>query len=333
MYRESCGILLNVTGEEPQGWYEDPFRLHDARYFSAGRPTRLVRDGNVESYDEPPGESQPEPGVVRTLARAEGEDVSASSDDLPPDMPRRSRAGLVTIAAVVIVVAGIVTAAVLASKPAPATVSISPAAFVNQSLRRTLLARTADIALSGSISELGESMPFGGTGQIDFSTNDLELSLTLRGSGHSMMESEIQTEKNLYFIISFDGRPSGKWVESPIGQSGPGTNPVSWLLALTQHGHVIQKLGTKVIDGVTCTGYSVAPVERGTIVTVGYDSPPTGTVTVWFDARGLLRQVSGSSDDPSTDMVLNLSDYGTRVRISAPPPSDTTSDGALFGGS
>jgi hypothetical protein len=37
-----------------QGWSDDPFRLHEARYFSGGRPTNLVRDSNQESYDEPP---------------------------------------------------------------------------------------------------------------------------------------------------------------------------------------------------------------------------------------------------------------------------------------
>jgi hypothetical protein len=37
-----------------QGWYDDPFRLHEARYFSGGRPTNLVRDGDKDSYDEPP---------------------------------------------------------------------------------------------------------------------------------------------------------------------------------------------------------------------------------------------------------------------------------------
>src|SRR5579863_2813516 len=37
-----------------QGWSDDPFRLHEVRYFSGGRPTNLVRDSNQESYDEPP---------------------------------------------------------------------------------------------------------------------------------------------------------------------------------------------------------------------------------------------------------------------------------------
>lgn len=44
-----------VTGAE--GWYEDPFGLHQHRWFSAGRPTGLVRDGNVEAKDPAPSET------------------------------------------------------------------------------------------------------------------------------------------------------------------------------------------------------------------------------------------------------------------------------------
>jgi hypothetical protein len=43
-----------VSERVRQGWYTDPFRLHEARYFSAGHPTKLVRDGTQESYDLPP---------------------------------------------------------------------------------------------------------------------------------------------------------------------------------------------------------------------------------------------------------------------------------------
>jgi len=37
-----------------QGWYRDPYRQHNARWFSDGNPTPLVRDDGVESRDEPP---------------------------------------------------------------------------------------------------------------------------------------------------------------------------------------------------------------------------------------------------------------------------------------
>ncbi|HEX4830128.1 MAG TPA: hypothetical protein VH478_03430 [Trebonia sp.] len=42
-----------------QGWQPDPFGRHEARYFSAGQPTRLVRDGQAERYDELPPEAVP----------------------------------------------------------------------------------------------------------------------------------------------------------------------------------------------------------------------------------------------------------------------------------
>jgi hypothetical protein len=39
---------------EAQGWYRDPYLVHEDRYFSAGQATKLVRDGGVEAYDPPP---------------------------------------------------------------------------------------------------------------------------------------------------------------------------------------------------------------------------------------------------------------------------------------
>ncbi len=47
-----------------EGWYVDPYGLHDGRWFSDGTPTGLVRDGGVESKDPPPDspfEGRPEP--------------------------------------------------------------------------------------------------------------------------------------------------------------------------------------------------------------------------------------------------------------------------------
>jgi hypothetical protein len=45
--------------QDEEGWFSDPFGRHDARWLSDGKPTKLVRDGTVESYDDPPDE---EPG-------------------------------------------------------------------------------------------------------------------------------------------------------------------------------------------------------------------------------------------------------------------------------
>jgi hypothetical protein len=43
---------------EEVGWYTDPYGTHDARWMSAGKPTSLVRDGELESHEDPP-ESPP----------------------------------------------------------------------------------------------------------------------------------------------------------------------------------------------------------------------------------------------------------------------------------
>jgi len=46
-----------VEGVPTQGWHRDPSGAHDDRWFSAGRPTPLVRDhGVVSREDLPPGE-------------------------------------------------------------------------------------------------------------------------------------------------------------------------------------------------------------------------------------------------------------------------------------
>ena len=37
-----------------EGWYKDPYRLHDERWFSDGTPTRIVSDDGFESEDPPP---------------------------------------------------------------------------------------------------------------------------------------------------------------------------------------------------------------------------------------------------------------------------------------
>jgi len=43
-----------VATHPAEGWYQDPFGVHEHRWMSQGRPTKLVRDGGTESYDPPP---------------------------------------------------------------------------------------------------------------------------------------------------------------------------------------------------------------------------------------------------------------------------------------
>jgi hypothetical protein len=66
-----------ISDDDAEGWYLDPYGLHEQRWFSAGKPSRLVRDDLVEANDPPP--SQPFDGP---LTPAPTESASASGTDL-----------------------------------------------------------------------------------------------------------------------------------------------------------------------------------------------------------------------------------------------------------
>jgi hypothetical protein len=68
---------MAVSDQQLEGWFTDPYAVHEARWMSDGRPTKLVRDGEVESYDEPP------PGPPTVVAeRLEVDPSAVNGDDL-----------------------------------------------------------------------------------------------------------------------------------------------------------------------------------------------------------------------------------------------------------
>ena len=81
-----------------QGWYLDPYGIHQDRWFSQGQPTKLVRDEGRECYD--PAPDQPLPVGDLVPAAVGGEDVGdgadlrraddASSDPFDPEKARRA---------------------------------------------------------------------------------------------------------------------------------------------------------------------------------------------------------------------------------------------------
>ena len=70
-----------------EGWYEDPFGDHEARWFSDGLPTDLVRDGGAASHDQPRQATHDGPLTpIGTEERRDGTDLlRADSDDGPFD--------------------------------------------------------------------------------------------------------------------------------------------------------------------------------------------------------------------------------------------------------
>jgi hypothetical protein len=63
-----------MRAQQAEGWYLDPYQIHHDRWMSAGRPTKLVRDGQVESSDPPP--DLPLPDVLVPVGSAMPADPS-----------------------------------------------------------------------------------------------------------------------------------------------------------------------------------------------------------------------------------------------------------------
>jgi hypothetical protein len=61
-----------------EGWYVDPYRAHEDRWYSDGNPTALVRDAGVESHEPPPSNVDPTEPLVRTDATG----TAVNADDL-----------------------------------------------------------------------------------------------------------------------------------------------------------------------------------------------------------------------------------------------------------
>src|SRR5579863_7262764 len=65
------------------GWFRDPFDLNEDRYFSEGRPTKLVRDGGRESLDPPPDRplaAPPEPSSSHRDPSSAAADLRRADD-------------------------------------------------------------------------------------------------------------------------------------------------------------------------------------------------------------------------------------------------------------
>jgi hypothetical protein len=86
-----------TAGEVPlegaEGWFLDPYGDHEERWFSDGHPTSLVKDGAVESRDDPPDRSIDGPlQRVPSAMRPRADDLRRADDagSGEPDYGRRA---------------------------------------------------------------------------------------------------------------------------------------------------------------------------------------------------------------------------------------------------
>jgi hypothetical protein len=82
-----------VATNPAEGWYQDPFGVHEHRWMSQGRPTKLVRDGGTEAYDPPPDLPLPEVLVPADADSAAAGDTGEAGQDSYSNR-RASRAAL-----------------------------------------------------------------------------------------------------------------------------------------------------------------------------------------------------------------------------------------------
>ena len=61
-----------------EGWYKDPYKVHEDRWYSDGTPTALVRDSGVESHDPPPSGELLDGQLERSIPH----EPSSGPDDL-----------------------------------------------------------------------------------------------------------------------------------------------------------------------------------------------------------------------------------------------------------
>ena len=223
-----------------QGWSADPFGLHQERYFSAGHPTKLVRDGTVERFEAPPSDTFV-PADAVTAADTFGRPTAAAPGGFaattpppfgasgprprdpgyplglryPPDpgsapgRPRRRHLGLL-VAVTAIAAASIVGVMVgkgsrSPTSPDQALTLTSPVAFVTHSAQQTLAEHTVDVTMSGTIQVSAKNVAVDGTGQMNFDTNAMTFDLHAAGAGVSVEEKMLMAGGNAYFALSANG--------------------------------------------------------------------------------------------------------------------------------
>jgi hypothetical protein len=65
-----------------EGWYSDPYGVHEHRWFSAATPTSLVRDHGKTSHDAPPTTAYVEkPHLIESAASLAKDDLRRGDDD------------------------------------------------------------------------------------------------------------------------------------------------------------------------------------------------------------------------------------------------------------
>ena len=274
---------------------------------------------------------------------------------------RRVRLGITSVA--LLLVAGGAIGGIVSTTNGSASSGggVAAANFVVLSTQTTLSQHTADVAISGSISADGQTVPIHGTGSADFDTNSFEADVSVATASHSIVEHELVADDHVYFAVTVDGSNLStvtggpEWIDVPLPDQdssslGAGNvDPLDQLQLLEQRGATVVPLGISSVNGTTVSGYEVtfsaAQVQQEVQQEIQQEvqsqqltqaeaqqaiaaaqalGPPT--LHVNFDAGGLLREETVSTQGSvSQTTQVEFSNYGTPVNIEPPPGNDVIS--------
>lgn len=279
----------------------------------------------------------------------------------PPPTKRPKKRLLVVGLAMVIIVAAVVVGVVSTNSTTNVPgAGVAPAAFVVSSTRDTLAQHSADVAITGTFSADGHTLPMTGSGLADFDTNAFSATVAMTANSHSIVEKELVVGGKLLIGISYDGSnvplllTGADWVDVPVPDQNSSTlgagnvDPLTQLQMMEKKGATVVPLGTSSVDGVTVSGFDVTPSlqeETQAIqgeVTSGQLTQSeanqilqekgvigNATLGLYFDASGLMRRetvhIGGGTSGATGEVDMDFQNYGAPVTITVPPASDIVS--------
>ena len=245
--------------------------------------------------------------------------------------------------------------------------STNAAAQVIRGARTTLAEHTADLTISCSINDNGQSVPISGTGYADLSANLETMTLSFASNGSTLQETVLQNGPAIYLqLIENDQNaisqvvPGKTWVQLPSEQTsttelGDGSsNILAQLQLLAAQGNTVVTLGPSTVNGESVTGYQVTVtrkamaaelkraeakggVEASTIksaLKIFSLSPPV--LDVWIGSNNLVQSekvvisASASRATVGGDVDVAFSNYGSQVSVAIPAANQVAAYGAFL---
>jgi hypothetical protein len=337
----------------PSGWYPDTTRPNTERYWDGRAWTEQARFPGVKPFESPVPTELADPALTAEGLVPMFATPSTEAGALQSHRPRRPVVikALSLLLAVVLVGGG---AFLLFGRHTDADAAVADA--VNSALG----SRSADFTVSGSGSAAGQSFTLSGNGAIDFTQNDMQMSLTVSNGSQQVTEQAVYLNKVIYLNLGNAVSqiiPGKSWLSLDLSQlsqdgaaqslgsgSSLGNDPAAALQALAQDGNKATDLGSSTIDGVTVEGYAVhldaatlkAEIAKENLPSWMQDavasvSNPNVDYKVYVDASGRVVRMTTDTSETVSGLSVNegfsmdFSNYGASVNVSAPPAGDVES--------